>query len=94
MFDSDATTQIKAEIEQLKTDISTEYTAIKNEASTLIQIQTLNGSTYDTRTLHTTYGDYDVGLARHHDFFLALGAPIMFACSVGALFILLGGRRD
>ncbi|MGL1956082.1 MAG: YkyA family protein [Colwellia sp.] len=92
LFDEASKADLQAEIEQLKTDITSFIDIAKNEASSLITITVPSSSGYESRMLSLSQGSFDLSLGRFDYFFKLLSGPIMLLCSLYAAFILL--RRD
>ncbi len=93
LFDANSTTALKAEIEALKTELTTQFNTIRAEGASLFSIQVPSSSGYQARSLDLTYGSVDMSLSRFSQYFALLAGPIMFIASVIAGFILLGSRK-
>jgi hypothetical protein len=93
LFDATATATLSAEIETLKTDITTSINSIRAEASSMMSITVPSTTGYEARNLTLTQGTFDMSLGRFSDFFKALAMPVMLICSILAGFILLGGKN-
>ena len=93
LFDDNSTTALKAEIEVLKTELTTQFNTIRAEGASLFSIQVPSSSGYQARSLDLTYGSVDMSLNRFSQYFALLAGPIMFIASVIAGFILLGSRK-
>lgn len=93
LFDANSTTTLKAEIEVLKTELTTQFNTIRAEGASLFSIQVPTSTGYQARSLDLTYGSVDMSLSRFSQYFALLAGPIMFIASVIAGFILLGSRK-
>lgn len=93
LFDATATATLSAEVEILKTDITTSINSIRAEASSMMSITVPSTTGYEARNLTLTQGTFDMSLGRFSDFFKALAMPVMLICSILAGFILLGGKN-
>ncbi|OUR82685.1 hypothetical protein A9Q75_05185 [Colwellia psychrerythraea] len=93
LFDAAATATLTADIETLKTDITTSINSIRAEASSMMSITVPNSTGYEARNLTLTQGTFDVSLSRFGEFFRMLATPIMLVCSILAGLILLGGKN-
>ena len=93
LFNDASKATLQAEIETLKSDLTSQINLISAEANAMMSITVPSSTGYQTRNLTLTQGSFDMSLNRFSEFFKALAMPIMLICSIVAGFILLGGKN-
>lgn len=90
LFDSQKIAAVKANQEVIKTEIQTFINTSRSELSNMLKINAPASTGYQARTVTLFGHTIDLSLNRFSDFFSMLAAPILFVCSIFALFIMLG----